>query len=179
MPDKDPVVLSRLPVFSRGPAARWPGLEVGGLVKSPATLSLDDLTRLPLRETVQDFRCEEGWVVAGQRWEGVPVAALIELSGVQPGARYVALSAADFTVALTMDEATAPETILALRLNGETLAPEHGGPCRLVVNGAACFYSVKWVDRMTLLAERPEETGKAIALGRINAKVSETPSGEK
>jgi len=64
----------------------------------------------------------------------------------------------------------APRSILALRLNGELLPPEHGGPCRLVVAGKACYYSVKWVERVRLAAAPPVDTAHDIALSRLRAR---------
>jgi DMSO/TMAO reductase YedYZ molybdopterin-dependent catalytic subunit len=36
----------------------------------------------------------------------------------------------------------------------------------LVIAGAACYASVKWVDHIRLTAERPEETAQQIASQR-------------
>lgn len=167
MHDDDLKTLTEMPVFPRTPGSPWPGLRVDGMVGTPVTLTATDLWSLPVKEVVQDFSCEEGWVAVGQRWQGVPVATLLDLSEVDSRTRFVRFSAGDFTVALPVEEAMAPETMLAVRLQGRPLAPEHGGPCRLVASGKECFYSVKWVDRVTALAEPPEESGREIALGRI------------
>ena len=49
--------------------------------------------------------------------------------------------------------------MVALRHNDAPLTAEHGGPCRLVVAGRAGRWSVKWLERIDLLAEAPEDTG--------------------
>jgi len=162
-------VLGKLPVFPGVPRGRWRGLCVEGLVAVPAVLTIQDLERLPPHTLMDDFRCEEGWTVPGQRWEGVPVALVLELARVLPGARYVAFTAGDFTASLSLEEAMEPRGILALRLNGEPLPPEHGGPCRLVAAGKTCYYSVKWVERVRVAAELPADTAPDIALSRLRA----------
>lgn len=42
------------------------------------------------------------------------------------------------------------EVILALRMNGEPLTPEHGAPLRALVPGIAGARSVKWLNRVTV-----------------------------
>ena len=42
----------------------------------------------------------------------------------------------------------------------------HGGPCRLVSVGQACYASVKWVDSITVTDAAPEETAREIAMAR-------------
>jgi len=49
--------------------------------------------------------------------------------------------------------------ILALRLNGEALPQEHGGPCRLIAGAKECNFSVKWVDLIEVTATPVEDTG--------------------
>ena len=67
----------------------------------------------------------------------MPLSALLEAAGPLPNARYAAVSASDFTVAIALDDANA--VLLATRLNGADLPEEHGGPCRLVSAGQACY----------------------------------------
>jgi DMSO/TMAO reductase YedYZ molybdopterin-dependent catalytic subunit len=167
MTENQEQVLASLPVFPSGGGEGWRNLCVGGLVRYPLTFSQRDLERLPKAKLTQDFQCEEGWVVPDQRWEGPRVADLLELAKPLPGAKYVAFSAGEFTVGLSLEEIAQGGAVLAQKLNGQALTGEHGGPCRLVVPGKTCYYSVKWVDRLQVLAEQPEETGKEIALGRI------------
>ena len=115
-----------------------------------------------------------GWTVDNQRWEGVSLAELLQVVRPLPLARFAEVSAAAYSVAVPLsgaDEAgskgLAPtHALLANRLNGATLPEEHGGPCRLVIAGAACYASVKWVDHIRLTSERPEETAQQIASQR-------------
>jgi len=86
---------------------------------------------------------------------------------VQPEARLLKVYAGDFTVLLPLEEALTGGALLARCLNGMPLTPEHGAPLRLVAPGRACFYSVKWVDRLEVLAEEAPTTGETIARNRL------------
>jgi DMSO/TMAO reductase YedYZ molybdopterin-dependent catalytic subunit len=86
---------------------------------------------------------------------------------VQPQARFLKVYAGIFTVLLPLAEALTGGALLAHRLNGAPLTPEHGAPLRLVAPGRACFYSVKWVDRLEVLADEASTTGESIARNRL------------
>ncbi len=166
-------VLDQLPVFPDvAPEGEWRSLRVEGLVATPLTLSRDDLTTLVQRELTDDFRCVEGWVVRDQHWEGILVATLLDMAGPLAETAYVAFAAGGYTVGMTLAEALENHVIVALRLNGEWLPPEHGGPCRLMAQGKNCYSSVKWLDSIQLLAEPPPETGLAIAQARNTSRES-------
>ncbi len=94
------------------------------------------------------------------------MSVILDQAGVLPEAQYVSVQAGAFKVTLTVAEARDPNVMLALTLNDQTLPLEHGGPCRLVAPTKACYFSVKWVDRIEVTAERPEETGQQIAQAR-------------
>ena len=141
-------------------------LRVDGLVAQPLALSLREVDALEAQAHAADFVCEEGWVVPEQQWAGVAVAAILARAGVQSAARVLKVYAADFTVLVPLEEALAGGAFLARRLNGTPLTPAHGAPLRLVAPGRACFYSVKWVDRLAVLAEEAPTTGETIARTR-------------
>lgn len=158
-----------LPVFAlpEGLAAvsDW-RLKVEGLVHSPLVLDVNTLRSLPAVTLTADFLCEEGWAVAGLRWRGVPLQALLALAGVQAAARYVAIGSAEFIAVVPLASLRAGEPLLGYELGDTPLTREHGGPLRLVASDVACYQSVKWVDRLELTAEPPEETAKRIATER-------------
>ena len=142
-------------------------LRVDGLVAQPLALSVSEVEALGAQTRAVDFVCEEGWVVPEQQWEGVTVATILERAGVRPEARFLKVYAGDFTVLLPLEEALTGGALLARSLNGTPLTPEHGAPLRLVAPGRACFYSVKWVDRLEVLAEEAPTTGATIARNRL------------
>ena len=160
------VKLNRLPVFDNhyGRPEHWSGLRVDGLVAEPRTFSAADLEALAATILTEDFRCEEGWTVADQKWEGASLAEILQVVQPLPDARYAEVSAADYSVVVPLTDAK--HALLANKLNHDTLPEEHGGPCRLVLVGAACYTSIKWVDHIRLAADRGEETAQRIASQR-------------
>lgn len=142
-------------------------LRVDGLVARPLVLSVSEVEALGAQVRSEDFVCEEGWTVPEQQWEGVAVAAILGRAGVQPEARWLKVYAGDYTVLLPLEEALTGGALLARRLNGTPLTPEHGAPLRLVAPGRACFYSVKWVERLEVLAQEAPTTGEAMARNRL------------
>ena len=159
-------VYDTLPVFDNhhGRPEVWPGLKVTGLVERPTVFSAAELAELTRQTIVDDFRCVEGWSAPGQEWEGAPLAVLLDIVGLRPAARFAAIAAADFRVAVALDDPSG--VLLATRLNGADLPEAHGGPCRLVSVGQACYASVKWVDSITVTDAAPEETAREIAMAR-------------
>lgn len=151
-------------------------LRVDGLVAQPLALSVSEVEALGVQAYSADFVCEEGWMVPEQQWEGVPVTAILGPAGVDPAARFLKVYAGNFTVLLPLQEALTGGAILARTLNGTPLTPQHGAPLRLVAPGRACFYSVKWVDRLEVVAEEAPTTGEAIARARLMRGADEPPS---
>lgn len=175
MPDANEI-RDTLPVFDNhhGGPEGWTGLRIDGLVANPKLLTADDLVSLTSQILTEDFRCLEGWSVPDQEWQGVPLSMLLDAAVPLPGARYAAVSAGDYTVGIALDSEVA-NTLLATRLNGSVLPPEHGGPCRLVMVDQACYASVKWVDSVRLTATPPEETARDIARARNEGSRATTP----
>jgi DMSO/TMAO reductase YedYZ molybdopterin-dependent catalytic subunit len=157
---------------SEGAVARPRGvrLRIDGLVRTPLSLAFDELLGLPAAEFTADFACEEGWRVPGLRWTGVRLADVLRQAGPLAAARFVAVGAGEFVSVLPLAQVDDEGPLLAYGLDGAPLPPEHGGPLRLVASWTACYQSVKWVDRLELVADEHQETAKPIALGRIGAR---------
>lgn len=97
--------------------------------------------------------CVEGWSQSAV-WQGVRVADLLELAGAEPGAR-VRVTSLDRGIygrsTLPGSHSGDPKTLLALRLNGEPLALDHGYPCRLIAPNRPGVLQTKWVTRLEVL----------------------------
>jgi DMSO/TMAO reductase YedYZ molybdopterin-dependent catalytic subunit len=142
-------------------------LRVDGLVGQPLDLSISEVEALGAEAYAEDCRCDEGWIVPEQQWEGVAVAAILGRAGVQPTARFLKVYAGGFTVLVPLEEALTGGALLARCLNGTPLTREHGAPLRFVAPGRACFYSVKWVDRLEVRADEARTTGETLARTRL------------
>jgi DMSO/TMAO reductase YedYZ molybdopterin-dependent catalytic subunit len=91
-------------------------------------------------------------VTLGTRWRGVPVEALLE--EVAPVTPYVmAFSDGGYTTNLPVADVTGGKVWVAYDYDGGPLAPEHGGPARLLVPHLYFWKSAKWVRGLDLREE--------------------------
>jgi len=134
------------------PAERY-RLTVAG--PRPFTLTLDELRGLPQREVELPIACVEGWGKSAH-WTGVRVMDLLELAGAPPHARVRVVSLqtrGGYRVSeMGHEHAHDPLTLLALRLNGEELSPDHGYPVRLIAPNRPGVLQTKWVGRLEVLS---------------------------
>jgi DMSO/TMAO reductase YedYZ molybdopterin-dependent catalytic subunit len=159
-------IYSELPAMPIADPVAWVGVEVVGLVDAPTSLDIGDLARLSQAKTVQDFRCHDGWVAPAQRWEGVPVSTVLDQARASVDAKYVNFSCGGFSQTLTLEEANAPDTLLALQLNDVPLPQENGGPCRLVAGDRMGPAHVKWVQRIEVTNSAPDHVARSSLLIR-------------
>ncbi len=137
-------------------SARDPGyaLVVEGRVGRPLRLSLDDLRALPQHEAEIAITCVEGWS-AGARWGGVRLRDVLALADAPQDAEVVVRSLQQRgsyrSSRVNVPHAQHPDTLLALRVNGETLALDHGFPCRLISPNRPGVQQTKWVERLEVV----------------------------
>jgi len=85
-------------------------------------------------------------------WEGVPVSALLE--GHETAAEYVvAFCDGGYTTNLPLEDVAGGNAWVVHTYDGEPLAPEHGGPARLLVPHLYFWKSAKWVRGLALRLE--------------------------
>jgi len=134
-------------------AARW-DFTVSGLVDKSVRLSWDEFNRLPQKVVIADMHCVTRWSRFDNHWEGVPVADVLRLAGVRPEAHFALVHAEQgYSSNVPLVDLLRPESLLALRHDGEPLTPDHGYPVRLVVPHLYAWKSVKWVRGIELLAK--------------------------
>jgi DMSO/TMAO reductase YedYZ molybdopterin-dependent catalytic subunit len=126
-------------------------LSVEGLVTQPASLSLDDVKRFPVRRQITEIACEEGWSYVAE-WAGTPLIDVLRAAGVMPQARYVVYFSIDeaWWESIDMTDALHPQTLLAYAMNGGDLPVAFGGPLRLRVPRQLGYKSVKFINRLAV-----------------------------
>lgn len=122
-----------------------------------AELDLNALNALPQHTVDLPITCVEGWS-AGATWTGVRLADLVERAGADPGRATVlveSLEAGGRYRSSTVDATHTrdPLTLIALRLNGQVLDPDHGFPARLIAPNRPGVLQTKWVGRLTVRGE--------------------------
>ncbi len=131
-------------------------LQVNGLVQHQLSLSLEDLLALPQVTETETFHCVTGWQVPGVSWQGVRIADILARAQPQAGAAWITFTSFDgvYVDALSLVQARAQGVILAHRADGRPLARAQGAPLRLLVPDMFGYKSVKWLQALTLAAER-------------------------
>lgn len=129
-------------------------LEVSGRVARPMSLTLDQLRALPTHDTVLPIACVEGWSFSAP-WSGVRVRDLLAVAGAEPNRTILIESleprGAYRTSTLNPEQAADRDTLLATSLDGDTLALDHGFPCRLIAPNRPGVLQTKWVSRVVVL----------------------------
>jgi DMSO/TMAO reductase YedYZ molybdopterin-dependent catalytic subunit len=126
-------------------------LSVDGLVAQPASLSLDDLKRFPVRRQITEIACEEGWSYVAE-WAGTPLIDVLHAAGIMPQARYVVYFSIDknWWESIDMADALHPQTLVAYAMNDGDLPVTFGGPLRLRVPRQLGYKSVKFINRLAV-----------------------------
>jgi DMSO/TMAO reductase YedYZ molybdopterin-dependent catalytic subunit len=122
-------------------------------VAQQLSLTYDELLALPQHEATLPISCVEGWSTT-QRWRGVRVSDLLERAGARSGAEATVVSLQtnrrQKTSPLNRHHASDPDTLLALHVGGEPLAPDHGFPVRLIGPNRPGVHQTKWVGRLVV-----------------------------
>jgi DMSO/TMAO reductase YedYZ molybdopterin-dependent catalytic subunit len=181
-------------------AARW-RLRIGGLVEHPAEFTLADLVkRQERREVPVTIECSGNsrhpaimnGLVSNATWTGVSLASLLGECGPRPEAREVVFLGLDserekkwqagnaeydspHARSIYLQDALAPEPLLALAMNGQPLTVEHGFPLRLILPGWYGMAQVKWLTRIEVLDRRYE--GRHMSRNYQSLRAIETPGG--
>jgi DMSO/TMAO reductase YedYZ molybdopterin-dependent catalytic subunit len=149
--------LGELPEIDR---SRW-RLEVGGLVENPLTLDWQQLMALPQVEDVSDFHCVTTWSRYDNHWKGVRFSTIAELAIPTDDAKFVLCTGYDvlpgssipYTTNLPLARAVEDDVLLVHTWEGRPLAPEHGGPLRMITPKLYAWKGTKWIRKIEFLAE--------------------------
>jgi DMSO/TMAO reductase YedYZ molybdopterin-dependent catalytic subunit len=174
-------------------------LRIGGLVKRPAELPLADLLKRPdLRDIAATIECSGNTgdprimngLVSNAVWSGVSLAAVLNECSIQPEAREVVFLGMDSEEdrkweagnaafpsphgwGVFLQDALSPNNLLAFRMNGGSLPPEHGFPLRLVMPGWYGMSQIKWLTRIEVIDWHYE--GRHMARNYQSLRAVKTP----
>jgi len=150
-------VTSDFPVLSAGPTpdvdlASWRfALSQGKSVLGE--WSWNEFEALPQAEITVDIHCVTTWSKLDTRWRGVTIDALLAAAGLAqaPADFIMAHSEGGYSTNLPVEDLIAGKAMIATHFDGEPLAPEHGGPARLLVPHLYFWKSAKWVRRIEFI----------------------------
>ncbi|WP_282022431.1 protein-methionine-sulfoxide reductase catalytic subunit MsrP [Ruegeria faecimaris] len=146
-------------------------IKIDGLVDKPGDYNFKDiLSEMTVEERIYRFRCVEAWSMVIP-WNGFELADLLNMAGVQEGAKYVAFETAyrpdempgvqypvldwPYREGLRLDEAMHPLTLMATGIYGRPIPNQNGAPLRLVVPWKYGFKSIKSIVRITVSDVEP------------------------
>jgi sulfane dehydrogenase subunit SoxC len=158
--------------------ATWT-VEVDGLVERPLSLSVDDLRSRPAVTRPVTMECagngralmppraeSQPWLdgaVGNAEWTGTPLRPILDEAGLRPDAAELVFTGADHGIqgdveqdyqwGFPLADIVRDDVLLAYGMNGRPLPPQHGYPVRLVVPDWYGMCSVKWLRRITAVAE--------------------------
>jgi DMSO/TMAO reductase YedYZ molybdopterin-dependent catalytic subunit len=156
---------------------------VEGEVEKPFAINYEELLKLESRTIPVTLECAGNnrnflepkvkgvqWglgAVGTAEWTGVPLSILLDRAGVKTSACEVILEGADqgmledakspsgilkFTRSIPLTKAR-NEVLLAYKMNGDDLPPQHGFPLRAIVPGWYAMASIKWLQRIIVTNE--------------------------
>ncbi|WP_116950581.1 molybdopterin-dependent oxidoreductase [Jiangella endophytica] len=141
------------PVLSAGPTPNIP-LDRWEFVIASETgqeyrWTWDELQELPAEEPTVDIHCVTKWSKLGTSWRGVSLDLLME--DVETTADYaLAHSYGGYTTNLPLEDLLDGKAWIVYEYEGSELAPQHGGPARLLVPHLYFWKSAKWVRGLQL-----------------------------
>ena len=132
-------------------------VEIGGLVDRPYSLTLDEIRALPAVTETRTLCCISneigGDLISNATWKGARLKDILDRAGVQAGAVDLVLGASDgYTDSFPIDKATNGDVIAVYEMNGARLPDAHGFPLRLLVPDIYGMKNVKWLTRITVVA---------------------------
>jgi DMSO/TMAO reductase YedYZ molybdopterin-dependent catalytic subunit len=168
-------VLTHYDIPDADPAS-WT-ITVTGAVERELLLTLDELAAMEQHTVRVTMECagngrtgveprplSQPWItgaVGTADWSGVRLRDLLAVAGVAADAVDVVFRGADHGVergveqdyerGLRLDRAVDPDMLVATRMNGLPLPPQHGFPLRLVVPGWYGMASVKWLREIRVI----------------------------
>jgi DMSO/TMAO reductase YedYZ molybdopterin-dependent catalytic subunit len=169
-------------------------LRIEGRVKRPLELTFADLLEAPTKKFEALLECAGnaagGSAVGNGVWEGVPMAHLLEEAGADRESTMAQLEGADtgsllqnaprlpYCQVVPMAKCRQPDSLVAFKLNDRYLPRRNGFPARAFFPGWYGMDSVKWLQRIVVLA--PGEAAanfQASGMHQVYNRVVADPAG--
>jgi DMSO/TMAO reductase YedYZ molybdopterin-dependent catalytic subunit len=140
-----------VPVWDEAERGTW-RLEIGGMVRRPVKLTLDELQALPRTELRLEHFCVEGWSAVAVR-TGVRLSELARRVQVAPDARAVDFASFDddYHESWDLESALHPQTLIVYGQDGKLLDPAYGAPARVYSPVKLGYKNTKYLTRIMFL----------------------------
>ena len=162
-------VTKDFPVLSAGPTPHtnldgWSFALEDGL--SPlAEWTWAQFSALPQTTLKVDIHCVTTWSKLDTNWQGVSIDTLLEAAGLGEPPELFTMIHCDggYTANVPVADLLDGKAMIATHYEGRPLAPEHGGPARLLVPHLYFWKSAKWARSLQFIAQ--DEPGFWESLG--------------
>jgi DMSO/TMAO reductase YedYZ molybdopterin-dependent catalytic subunit len=102
---------------------------------------------LPKTAFTRDIHCVTTWSKLDTQWEGVTIDDLLAAAGVEAATPFVLAHGFDgYSTNVPTADLVGSKAMIATTYDGKPLAPDHGGPARLLVPHLYLWKSAKWVS---------------------------------
>ncbi|MBV8636667.1 MAG: sulfite oxidase-like oxidoreductase [Candidatus Eremiobacteraeota bacterium] len=142
------------PVLSAGPTPRvsldtW-AFSIANEAGESKQWDWKSFRALPSEEFTVDIHCVTRWSKFDTAWEGVSLDTLLQ--DVKTSAGFaLAHSYGDYTTNVPLADLRDGKAWIVFKYAGKELAPEHGGPARLLIPHLYLWKSAKWVRGISLM----------------------------
>ena len=123
-----------------------------------AEWSWAEFEALPQTSVKVDIHCVTTWSKLDAHWQGVTIDTLLDAAGLSdpPTSFTMIHSDGDYSTNIPIEDLIEGKAMIATRYEGNPLAPEHGGPARLLVPHLYFWKSAKWAWRLQFItSDRP------------------------
>jgi DMSO/TMAO reductase YedYZ molybdopterin-dependent catalytic subunit len=147
-------VSDTVPMWDSAVRGAW-SLEIGGAVRRPITLTLEDLQRLPRVTQRHDHFCVEGWNARAD-YQGVRLSDIAKVVQPLPDAGYVDFQSfdSDYHESWDIESALHAQTIVVYAMDGRFLSPGYGAPARIHSPVKLGYKNTKYLTRILFLPQR-------------------------
>jgi DMSO/TMAO reductase YedYZ molybdopterin-dependent catalytic subunit len=144
-------VADEVPVWDEASQGTW-RLEIGGMVRRPLRLTLDELKQLPRTELRLEHFCVEGWSAVSVR-TGVRLNELARRADVSADASCVDFESFDdaYHESWDIDSALHAQTLIVYGQDGQLLNPAFGAPARVYSPIKLGYKCTKYLTRIMFL----------------------------
>lgn len=166
---------SRWPVLSIAESPKfnpdtWK-LSVYGQLNNPKDFTWEEFNQLPKKKIIRDMHCVTKWSIKDMEWEGVDFYELMKIVNPNPYAISVTFKANDepgYTTSIRLNmqgklfihdpqkpekEIELNDVLLAIKVNGEDISLEHGGPMRIIVPDLYAWKGTKHCTEIIFMNE--------------------------
>jgi DMSO/TMAO reductase YedYZ molybdopterin-dependent catalytic subunit len=120
-----------------------------------ASWDWDAFRALGPAEITTDIHCVTRWSKFDTEWRGVPVDRIFAAAGLEdpPSPFVMAFCDGGYTTNLPVEDVLDGKAHVVWEYDGEALAPEHGGPARLLVPHLYFWKSAKWIRGLRFMED--------------------------